>query len=630
MVPPHDSDAALLPSAESGDESAIPAANDAPGGFDSGARWQVLGPLPNATVPLQSLAAAVWPTGSHEQAFAASGSPIAAGPPAYDAAASYPAVQYPAAQYPAPPMAIPLTAPGQAPAPAPSAQVDNSAIDRATNATASEPAAAALEMANAGNSSIGDVPSWLASVVVHLVVLIALASINQWWNRNPPKFETSLVLEERPLDSLIESDAPQVEEVDLTALDAAETEIIESAEKGDVLEGIGLEDDPLASHIDALAPPNDPTALVAASAEQIFKSAVGGDLSGRGALSKAELLTIGGGTPQSEEAVARALRWLVAHQSDDGGWNFDHTHGTSCGKRCSGVGSTRNARNGATAMALLPLLGAGNTHHSGKYKESVDRGLRFLMLRQDKKTGSFHEPQGDMYSHGLAAIALCEAYAMTKDRKLHEPAQGAIDFIATAQDPVGGGWRYAPRQPGDTSVVGWQMMALKSGLMGYLDVPPDTVKLAGRFLDHVQDGDGSQYGYTDSGGEPATTSIGLLCRMYMGWRRDHPPLMRGIEYLRTTGPSPSNMYYNYYATQVVHHYGGEAWRDWNAKMRDSLVKGQVKTGHSAGSWLMNDRFVGQGGRLYCTALAAMILEVYYRHLPIYREESVRTRVPATK
>ena len=29
----------------------------------------------------------------------------------------------------------------------------------------------------------------------------------------------------------------------------------------------------------------------------------------------------------------------------------------------------------------------------------------------------------------------------------------------------------------------------------------------------------------------------------------------------------------------------------------------------------------KGGRLYCTSLATMILEVYYRHLPIYGKKA---------
>lgn len=479
-------------------------------------------------------------------------------------------------------------------------------------------------------SRLGDVPSWMISVVVHLVALILLAALPMWWREVAAIMPTSLVLEESDPTSAVEAEEPQVEDVDLTALDVTEAKIIDAAESGDVLDSIGLENDTSSSESEVLLPAEDVDSLVKAAAGPLSKLAEEGDLAGRGAATRGDLVRRGGGTAASEEAVARALRWIVAHQAEDGGWNFDHRRGTGCDKRCGNHGNAVNARNGATAMALLPLLGAGNTHQDGRYKENVNRGLRFLCLRQDKATGSFHEPQGDMYSHGLAAIALCEAYAMTKDRALQKHAQGAIDFIATAQDPVGGGWRYAPRQPGDTSVVGWQMMALKSGLMGYLDVPPDTVRLAGRFLDHVQDGGGSQYGYTNSGGEPATTSIGLLCRMYMGWRHDHAPLKRGVEFLRKTGPSDTNMYYNYYATQVIHHYGGEAWKEWNGEMRDWLIKGQLKEGHTAGSWYMRDNFVGQGGRLYCTALSAMILEVYYRHLPIYRKESLTEKFAPPK
>ena len=63
---------------------------------------------------------------------------------------------------------------------------------------------------------------------------------------------------------------------------------------------------------------------------------------------------------------------------------------------------------------------------------------------------------------------------MTNDQSLLQPAQYALNHIVYAQDPVGGGWRYSAKQPGDTSAVGWQLMALKSGHMGYLQVPPQT------------------------------------------------------------------------------------------------------------------------------------------------------------
>jgi len=173
-------------------------------------------------------------------------------------------------------------------------------------------------------------------------------------------------------------------------------------------------------------------------------------------------------------------------------------------------------------------------------------------------------------------------------------------------------------------------MALKSAQMAYLRVPPGTMRKAGYFLDSVQSDRGAVYGYQrPERGRPATTAIGLLCRMYLGWQHDQLALVRGVHILSTLGPSTdntrvkNNMYYNYYATQVMHHYGGPEWERWNKVMRDYLVGSQATKGHERGSWFLdgNDLGAPSGGRLYCTALAAMTLEVYYRHMPLYRPQS---------
>ncbi len=326
-----------------------------------------------------------------------------------------------------------------------------------------------------------------------------------------------------------------------------------------------------------------------------------------------------GGSAGSEKAVALALKWLAAHQLPDGGWSFDHTIG-ACQGRCGNPGSKTEARNGATAMALLPFLGAGQTHLEGKYKKTVEGGLGYLFRAMQKGKGGLNDNGGNMYSHGLGAIVLCEAYAMTQDKKLLAPAQASINYIAYAQDPVGGGWRYKPKQAGDTSVVGWQLMALKSGHMAYLNVPKNTILGATKFLDSVQSESGAKYGYTNPGSKQATTAIGLLCRMYLGWKHDHPALQRGVDWIDQIGPSNSDMYYNYYATQVMRHYEGEHWDRWNARMRDWLVSQQATQGHEEGSWHMTGGHgAGAGGRLYNTSMATMVLEVYYRHLPIYRK-----------
>jgi hypothetical protein len=112
--------------------------------------------------------------------------------------------------------------------------------------------------------------------------------------------------------------------------------------------------------------------------------------------------------------------------------------------------------------------------------------------------------------------------------------------------------------------------------------------------------------------------------MYLGWKKDHPALQRGVERLAKAGPT-KDLYFDYYATQIMHHMEGEVWIAWNNKMRDTLVKAQSKKGHEEGSWYEGvDGGHGPhaGGRIYCTSLATMILEVYYRHLPIYGQQSV--------
>ena len=96
----------------------------------------------------------------------------------------------------------------------------------------------------------------------------------------------------------------------------------------------------------------------------------------------------------------------------------------------------------------------------------------------------------------------------------------------------------------------------------------------------------------------------------------------------TTAMNRNNMYYNYYATQVMHHYGGYPWQRWNAVMREYLIRrNAIEERHEIGSWFLegSDHGGPAGGRLYCTALAAMTLEVYYRHMPLYpRPKSVHT------
>jgi len=301
-----------------------------------------------------------------------------------------------------------------------------------------------------------------------------------------------------------------------------------------------------------------------------------------------------------------------------------------------------------TGLALLSFLGAGYTHTDGKYRAVVARGLAYLLANQ-KPDGDLFLPLDPrsvqnvrLYSHGIASIALCEAYGMTREARLRQPAQRALDFIVASQSQEEGGWRYTPGHGSDTSVSGWQVMALKSGELSGLSVPSRCYALVTRWLDHAQGagGDPSRYAYRPNSTqihqrEPSRvmTAEALLMRQYLGWRRDTPDMIEGADWLRTNPPQfgrptssqPSgdrDAYYWYYATQVMFQMQGDYWRDWNEKLQPLVLASQVTDGPLSGSWdpllPVPDRWGYWGGRLYLTSMHLLMLEVYYRHLPIYQ------------
>lgn len=347
-----------------------------------------------------------------------------------------------------------------------------------------------------------------------------------------------------------------------------------------------------------------------------------GEFGGRSSFGKQAALKKYGGTAESEQAVNAGLRWLQKIQQPDGSWNF-----RAAGEKAV-PGALSRTQMGATSMALLCFLGAGHTHQTpGEYKQTVSRGLSYLIAnaRTTRKEADMRgEVQGHagMYVQGIATICLCEAHAMEPDdSELRELSGKAIRFVESCQDRRGGGWRYEPREPGDTSVVGWQVMALQSAKSGDISFSRRTLSRAEKFLKSVQVDDGAGYRYMPNQREATETmtAVGLLCRMYLGWRHDNSTLERGVASLAAFGPSRENMYYNYYATQVLHHWGGAEWRRWNEVMREQLISTQIKRGPATGSWEPIGPHTRSGGQIYQTTLCLLTLEVYYRHLPMYRD-----------
>ena len=121
------------------------------------------------------------------------------------------------------------------------------------------------------------------------------------------------------------------------------------------------------------------------------------------------------------------------------------------------------------------------------------------------------------------------------------------------------------------------------------------------------------------------TAEAWVCRQFLGVGGPGASSSEAAAFLldNPSDRGASNMYYWYYATLALYQHGGEPWSRWNSRLRDKLVELQRSTGHQSGSWEPDSSLYGsKGGRIYCTALAALTLEVYYRYLRLYDEPKI--------
>jgi len=370
---------------------------------------------------------------------------------------------------------------------------------------------------------------------------------------------------------------------------------------------------------------------------------------------------LNGGDVDTESAVERALAWLARAQGIDGGWHAAE-HGAGRVPSAANKGNHSEYRHNAglkantamTGLALLAFLGAGHTHVDGQYKEVVTRGLLYLKDQQlpsgdlSGRDQVGREPTvrfARMYSHGMAALALTEAYGMTGDPVLLPTVQFACKYTLGAMNPRTGGWRYEfpTDDPGDMSQFGWQAMLLKSSANHQaISLAPQTRMVMQRFLDSVSTGRHGGLGiYRPKAGQmaaseqatPAMTAELLASRLLLGFPITPLASEEGQRMIlkNLPGQSEENLYYWYYATLAMYQLRGDgelnsqsqlAWNQWNDPLKQQLCSTQVPRGQEEGSWNPSCLWGGYGGRVYSTAVACMCLEVYYRYLPMYKTDQI--------
>jgi prenyltransferase beta subunit len=300
----------------------------------------------------------------------------------------------------------------------------------------------------------------------------------------------------------------------------------------------------------------------------------------------------------TKASVEKALKWLKDQQNADGSW-----------------GST--TKTAMTSFAVLAFMANGHVPNQGNYGPEVSKGIRYLVSCSRESDGYLLGPSGgNMYCHGMATLALTQAFGMTGDEDVKKVLKKAVELIVKSQNHEGG-WRYDPSPTGaDISVTIMQVMALRGAKDSGLHVPDKVIKNAIEYIDKCYDRRTGGYKYQpySSGAGYARTAAGV-CVLYLGGDYDKDEIKKAVDYLERIGDDNAHYWYgHYYAAHAMNQVGGEIWEKYYERMKKTLLTRQK----ASGEWYEPRREAAYGP-VYQTAIAVLILSVPTHYLPIYQK-----------
>ena len=348
---------------------------------------------------------------------------------------------------------------------------------------------------------------------------------------------------------------------------------------------------------------------------------------------RSDLLVV---TPEQAAAVERGLAWLADHQNADGSWTAKIGYKLNNDYNFT---SDDKGHVGVTSLACMAFLAGGHLPGRGKYGDSVERGLAFI-LGSVQEDGYITRHRTRMYSHAFATLFLAEVYGTTRREDVKQKLQKAVDYIVESQNREGG-WRYEPyANESDMSIVVCQVLALRAARNIGIRVPKSTVDRAAQYVVDSAVTKESSGGFGRSafsgGAEVGTfhyqkdvysrssfplTAAGVTALHGLGIYSDQA-IERGIEFLnrelprfnRTQGVRNGGHYFfwygHYYGVQAMYTVGEPYWQPYFEEVRELLLSMQ----NEDGSWPNRPG----PGPAFGTALGVLILEIPFRFLPIFQ------------
>ncbi len=312
----------------------------------------------------------------------------------------------------------------------------------------------------------------------------------------------------------------------------------------------------------------------------------------------------GAGVPAEVTRITdRGLAYLAQSQMKDGSW------GQACG---------------ITGIGLMAFLAQGEDPDFGRYTQNIRSATRFLLRKQNRKTGYIGS---SMYEHGFAMLALAEAYGAVDDESLWIGVQAPADpptigsalelavrrAVTSQERNVHQAWRYSPDGRGaDTSVSGAVLMGLLAARNAGIEVPDVAIDGALDYFAKCTSTKGTvvySQGMGGFGESMNRSSIATLV-FAVGKRRDTDTYRSTLEHITTRlehQESGYPFYFRYYMAQALFQGDPEAWAKWNRETTLLLASLQRDDGS----------FSGGHGEAYATGMSLLALALNYRFLPIY-------------
>jgi prenyltransferase beta subunit len=315
--------------------------------------------------------------------------------------------------------------------------------------------------------------------------------------------------------------------------------------------------------------------------------------------------------PSTQVTIKKALDYLAKSQSENGNWG-----GSADGTTYPCV---------MASLAAMAFLAHGDTPSRGPYADNIRRAELFILsnARQSGIITSASEEQGrSMYGHGFSMLFLASVYGMETDIRVRDQMKtvikNAIQLTSKGQSAEGG-WTYIPGAGDEGSVTVTQMQGLRAASNAGFTVPKTTTDGAVKYLEKCKTPEGGiVYSLSSRFGPQLAISAAAVATLYSDGKYESPLASQCLAYVwkefqphmdtfeKGTG---HEFYTNLYASQAFYQAGDKYWDAYYPKTREQLRQMQEPDGSFAGDSV---------GPVYGAAVAAIILQLPYKFLPIYQ------------